>query len=182
MNAGKPSMTTVPARERGAVLVMAMLILIIMTLLGITSMSTGMLEERQARNMRDMNLALQGAEIALEDAEKILEQAVIPVFDGATVGYYPEEPNDFEYFDDPNWDWITDAIEYTGTFAGVAGNDPRFYIEEIEVVVEQGKSLVIGFTPNVGTTSYYKVTALGMGGGTTGSPSTTTILQTTYKR
>jgi len=58
-----------PARVRGVSLVIVMLILVIVSMLGVASVQISMMGERGARNDRDMQLAWQGAEAALVDAE-----------------------------------------------------------------------------------------------------------------
>lgn len=55
--------------QRGASLIMVMIILTIVSLLGIGAIQISMMSERGARNDRDMQLALQSAEAALTDAE-----------------------------------------------------------------------------------------------------------------
>ena len=54
--------------QHGAVLVTALVFLVILTLLGITSMSTNTLEERMAGNSQDINRAFQAAESGLSAA------------------------------------------------------------------------------------------------------------------
>ncbi len=57
-------------RQRGAVLIVALLFLVILTILGLTAMSGTMMEERMSGNSRDINVALQAAEAALRDARR----------------------------------------------------------------------------------------------------------------
>lgn len=56
-------------RQRGASLIVVLMLLVIVSLLGVASMQISMLSERAARSDRDMQLAWQGAEAALVDAE-----------------------------------------------------------------------------------------------------------------
>jgi type IV pilus assembly protein PilX len=56
-------------RQRGAALVVALIMLLVMTVLGITAMQVTRMEERMAGNSRDVNLAFQAAEAGLRDAE-----------------------------------------------------------------------------------------------------------------
>lgn len=56
-------------RQEGASLIMVMMILIIVSLLGISAAQIGLMSERGARNDRDMQIAWQAAEAALIDAE-----------------------------------------------------------------------------------------------------------------
>jgi type IV pilus assembly protein PilX len=56
-------------RERGAVLIVALMFLVVLTLLGLSTMTTTTLEEKMSGNSRDYNVALQSAEATLRDAE-----------------------------------------------------------------------------------------------------------------
>jgi type IV pilus assembly protein PilX len=57
------------ADQRGASLIMVMLILIIVSILGAGGAQIALMSERGARNDRDLQLAWQSAEAALKDAE-----------------------------------------------------------------------------------------------------------------
>ena len=63
----------VKSHQTGAVLVVALLFLLVMTLLGVASMRGTALQERMAGNQRDRNLALQAAETALRAGEEWLD-------------------------------------------------------------------------------------------------------------
>ena len=54
-----------PRRQQGAILFVSLIILLLLTILGVTSMSSVTMEERMAGNMRDGDLAVQAAEAAL---------------------------------------------------------------------------------------------------------------------
>lgn len=56
-----------PAQQRGAVLLISMLILIVLTLIGITGLSNTSLEERMSHNFQQSTVAYQGAESAIEN-------------------------------------------------------------------------------------------------------------------
>lgn len=58
--------------QRGASLIMVMIVLTIVSLLGTAAIQISMMSERGARNDRDMQLAWQAAEAALMDAENDL--------------------------------------------------------------------------------------------------------------
>ncbi len=53
-------------KQSGAVLMTALVLLVIMTMLGLTSMTTSTLEEKMAANSQDINRAFQTAESGLE--------------------------------------------------------------------------------------------------------------------
>jgi len=62
-------LSTPHPKQRGASLIMVMMILIIVSLLGIGGAQIALMSERGARNDRDMQIAWQAAEAALIDAE-----------------------------------------------------------------------------------------------------------------
>ena len=64
-------------REGGAILIVTLMFLVILTLLGVTAMTSATMEERMAGNTRDMAVALQAAESALRDARRDISN--IPV-------------------------------------------------------------------------------------------------------
>ncbi len=60
------------ARQRGSALIFSLVILLVMTLIGISSMSSATLEETMAANDRAQKLAFQNAERVLRQAEQML--------------------------------------------------------------------------------------------------------------
>jgi len=66
-------------RQQGAILIVSMLLLLVMTLLGITAVSTSTLEEKMASNNRQRQLAFQSASSALRDAETWLRTTISSV-------------------------------------------------------------------------------------------------------
>lgn len=63
----------VPARrQRGATLVVVLILLLVMTLLGLASLRGTVLEERMTSSLLDRSLAFQSAETALREAEAVL--------------------------------------------------------------------------------------------------------------
>lgn len=59
-----------PQAERGAVLIVALIMLLLLTIIGLSSMRGTSLQESMAGNMRDSNLALQASEAALRKGEE----------------------------------------------------------------------------------------------------------------
>jgi Tfp pilus assembly protein PilX len=66
-----------PSRQNGAVLIVALLFLVILTILGLTAMQGTTMEERMSGNSRDINVALQAAEAALRDARRDINRLPI---------------------------------------------------------------------------------------------------------
>ncbi len=176
------------SKESGAALVMGLIILVLVTLLGVTAIRTTSLEERMAGQNRDAGLALQAAEAALRQAERYLNGAVIGPFTNKmpspTGLYSPRIPGDAgftdPYADDdtndscttanavckPWWEvlkWtIADSLVYTGTVAGV-DEAPRYIIENVsgKVVCEKG-SCTYNYTPVGGSLKFGTVTESGI--------------------
>ncbi len=75
-------------QQFGAVLVISLIMLLLLTLIGITGMQTTSLEEKMAGNMRDKDLAFQSAESALKAAEASLSPTPPAFSDAGTGGFY----------------------------------------------------------------------------------------------
>ena len=168
-------MTAGRAGQQGAALVVSLVLLLVVTVLGVTSMRTTTLQERMAGNLRDNNLAFQAAEAALRDGEQMLQQATLPAFDG-TDGLLPRQPSAGVAAFWNEYAWSTQSREATRLEdVGMTAAPPRFVIEELPPVPGEGDSLRFGPLPEVG---FYRVTAMGVGGST----DAVVILQTTYRR
>jgi len=63
-------------QQHGAVLVMSLLMLFVLTLIGVSSISTTTMEEKMSGNSRNRHLALQAAETAISDAERFIKDNV----------------------------------------------------------------------------------------------------------
>lgn len=65
----KNSLTSNTFQQRGAALVVSLIILLVMTLIGITSMQTTVMQEKMAGNARDLSSAFQAAESSARTGE-----------------------------------------------------------------------------------------------------------------
>ena len=72
-------LSTLPGRQRGVVLIVSLILLMVLTLIGVTAMQTSTLEERMAGNAMDRSLAFQAAEAALRAGENELDSSVLEV-------------------------------------------------------------------------------------------------------
>jgi type IV pilus assembly protein PilX len=68
----QPMIRLHPRTQRGAIMVVSLLLLLVMTVLALTASQTTTLQERMAGNARDTDLAFQAAEAGLRDAEASL--------------------------------------------------------------------------------------------------------------
>src|SRR5699024_7053117 len=117
-----PTYTTVPSSQRGAVLIVVLLLLLAMTMLGLLSLRGAIMEERMGAGMYDRSLAFQAAESALREAEQRLMQPGIlssfPTGANACNNGLCSEPEidvgTLERVDDPAFDDWVDATEVDG--------------------------------------------------------------------
>ena len=160
--------------ENGAVLITGLMILLILTLIGITAMQSSTLEEVMSRNQVSRNIAFEAAEAALREAEDFLNAASLPAFPGtnatpSATGLYQPEVD----IDSLDWD-ATDSTQYGGTAPAGAVAAPRYIIEDLGIVeMDDPFSLVPGV---VIERNMYRVSAYGVGATAT----SVVILQTTF--
>ena len=72
--------------QTGVVLVISLIILLLLTLIGLSAMQTTSLEEKMAGNFRDKNLAFHVAESALRVAENSLPSILSSAYNPACTG------------------------------------------------------------------------------------------------
>lgn len=73
MNTRTYSLSRPMRRQRGAVLMVTLMFLVVLTLLGISAINTTMLETKLAANMQERNRAFQMAETALSESEWVFD-------------------------------------------------------------------------------------------------------------
>ncbi len=120
-------------KQCGAVLVMALLMLFVLTLIGVSSISTTTMEEKMSGNTRNRQLAFQSAESALRDAEKFIETAIITpnaqFTDTGIGGLYTlgNGPSSTQAVD-PDWWNNNNTVSYNDTQQGIR-TQPQYVIE-----------------------------------------------------
>ena len=167
--------------QRGTILITSMLILLVLTVLGVTAMQMTRMQEHMAGNSRDLALAFQASEAALRDGERRLKAYVVEPLkctDPALAcdSFYERNTGLDAVNATKTW-WSSKAQEY-----GEAGKrdlpegvkeDPKFATEELAHV---RNCLVMD--ADCGRRTIYQVTARSTGG----SGETNTVLQTTYAK
>jgi len=122
--------TTANNKQSGAALVVSLLILLVMTLIGVSSMQTSTMEEKMASNTREHQQAFEAAEAALRAAETHIEDDVTVTagFDTTgTDGHYDNSVQ--ELWRTLSWN-DTDSLaesSYTSTYGSAPA--PRYIIE-----------------------------------------------------
>jgi len=158
--------------QRGVVLVAGLMILVILSLLGITTMQTSTIEEKMANNMGQRQLAFQAAEAGLRQAEGRLSglggiDPSLPILTPVGAG-------------GPQL-WDT-AGRWTGTNSEVGtGLDTTIYAEQPRYIVELLQEIptgdeVLEADVEEETETMYRVTSRGVGGANTAE----VILQITH--
>lgn len=165
-------------RQRGATLAVALLLLLVITLLGVTAIQVTHMQEKMSSNLQNKELSFAAAESALSAGEAwILGQTHEPtVYTTCTTYPCVQEPyqNVNLATQTSPW-WQQRSAEYTPTIDGIY-TKPRFIIEFMQFVPD---SPVVGSSATKSTgVFYYQVTARGTGA----TDEAVTILQTTVAR
>lgn len=181
------SQTPHSLQQRGAALITSLIILLVLTVLGVSAMSTSSLEELMAGNLRDQNLSFQAAEAALQDGERYIESwggtPPAATSSGTNSGVYSTD--NFGMYEDTAFTtsvWNNAVATTYGTDTGIAISDlgdvqalPMYIIEEEDFVAKDASFRAQ--TQREGA-YYYRVTGRGVGA----SSNAVTLLQTTVAR
>lgn len=159
--------------QKGAVLIVSLIILVVMTVIGLAGMEITSLEEKMAGNTRDRNIAFQAAEATLRDGESYLEGLVLlPAFNGSTAGLYAR---DSDLWETVNWTSSSAVRTYSGQGFDKLVDPPAFIIESLESA-SSDDSLELGGASD--SKRYYRITARSAGQTDTAE----VVLQSVYKR
>jgi type IV pilus assembly protein PilX len=155
-----------PARERGVVMVITLIMLLLLSIIGSATMRNVTLEERIAGNMRDHDLAFQAAEAALREGERFVETLVNTSLFNGTGGLYAKGTAP-----DPFTAWPAGARAYSGTLFGSLAEleSAPEYIIEIRSSIEGDPNATLNVTSGYGTSAgtgevvIFKIHARGTG-------------------
>lgn len=156
--------------QRGSALIISLVFLLLLTMIGITSIQDSTLQERMAGNERDRNLAFQAAEASLREGEAYLREQSQTFTDSGTGGllspdYVGSKPSE------PGYPWATRS-RASSSLAGLSAV-PRYAIEWL-VTQPLGASDQLEIVP----VNSYRITARAVGGST----DAVVLLQATYSR
>ena len=177
-------MTSSIRRNRGMALFISLVLLLVLTIIGVSAVQTSTLETRMARNEHDELLAFESAESALRDAEDLLETVVTTnVFtaSGSNGLWAMPDLGDPNRWDDPEI-WSGDGSVVAETDVGdVVAAPPRYFIEHIASIEREENAYQIDDPYALTATDrveIFRITALGTGG----TPNARVLLQSTYGR
>jgi type IV pilus assembly protein PilX len=190
MRAHQRSLKSVPSSERGVVLFVALILLLILSLIGVTAARMQTTEERMARNEDNRQIGAQAAEAALRAAEAGLTSGVYAAsqFSSNTNGLYELNPAAGSVIPTLTWSAPGAAITYSPTdplnpmpalsSLPAAAQSPKYAIENLPAVAMPGDSInQVQYASPVSPVTVYRVTANGTGA----DNSTTTILQSIFR-
>lgn len=168
-----------PARERGVALLVALILLVVITLVGLAAIGTTILQNKAAANQYDRQVAFQSTEAALAQAQAFITTNANPgnplpagIEDCSTptgVGGAPTNACGANPFNDPSNTGITiQAATNVGTGAGgaAAAGTPQYVVQYMgKYVAPTPKARQIGGQQPYGagarnlSTDYYRITA-----------------------
>lgn len=174
------------SKQRGVVLFVSLILLLILSLLGVTAARMQTVEERMARNDDNREIGAQAAEAALRAAEVGLEIGnIVPPFSGTNGMYAPvlsqAGPQGTPLI---GMDWSSAAatLPYSGTLvAGPAltslpavSQNPKIVVEQWITTAQSSDDISVASLTAASPVNVFRVTAQGMGADNT----STTTLQT----
>lgn len=176
-------------KQRGAALITSLVILLILTVLGITAMGTSSMEEIMTGNLRDQLISFRATEAGLLDSEQEIGSWLSggsPAPDAAgTNGVFSMDTFIAAYGDYASNAFNDINVWSKGTYYGTAtaklplanvANQPVYIIEEVQFK-PQSDDADAG-RHRIGGTMFYRVTAKGTGV----SANSVTLLQTTVAK
>jgi type IV pilus assembly protein PilX len=167
-----------PQRQRGAALLVCLIILVLVTLIGLTTMKSSILQEKMSGSNSDKTLAFEAAEMTLRDAEQHIRANLISVsgFAAGCTASLCRAPTDGSSLAE-TVDWESNRVASYGAGTGAAAlsglaRQPKYIIELLsEMQPPQGNSVKASST---GTA--YRITALAYGR----QENTRVMLQSTF--
>ncbi|MGH8283502.1 MAG: pilus assembly PilX family protein [Gammaproteobacteria bacterium] len=176
-------------RQQGFVLIVALVLLLILTIIGVAASQRTTLEQKMAGNAQNHDMAFQAAEAALRAGESGIEQGTFVNFAGDSGGLFLFDPSITPQ-------WLTTSGTVDSSFLAdpanmqsytITGNSitnppvfaqPLFMIEQMPPVPAPGQSLGLQeYGSGVPQVQVYRITALGWGGDANGQ----VVLQSVYR-
>lgn len=157
--------------QRGVALFISLVLLLVLTIAGVSAVQTTSLEERMARNTHDTLLAFQSAESALREAERWITANVnstAQFTDAGNNGLWTAMPYDEadQRWEEDIWaDGSAQSIQAASAVAGVA-TQPRFIIEWVATVQRDENPNLLGSSYGAvfDRIEIFRITSRGVGG------------------
>jgi type IV pilus assembly protein PilX len=173
-------------RESGAVLVVGLVMVLLMSIIGLSAIRGSNLQESMAGNMRERNVAFQASESALRIGEALVsDQVSRPLMtnnQGLYNDTYTTPTTSILTFTEVNW---KDAAKVRVTALSLehVSREPTYIVEQLDPDIGigaamEGSAIDLEGMQNTGDITPYRVTARGFGA----SENSVKTLQTTYNR
>jgi type IV pilus assembly protein PilX len=166
-------------RQRGAVLFVSLIFLLVLTLLGVMLARTQTTEERMAANDANRDIALEAAGATLRFAEMNISQGNYSAFSQNTAGLYTLDPAVGDVYSPAIWNSANGVLTYTGTPLASVSAAPEFIVEQLPSVALPGNSLGAcqqGYGAN-GCVQVFEITAHASGGDRSGNATLRSIYE-----
>ncbi|SEA47955.1 pilus assembly PilX family protein [Microbulbifer marinus] len=153
-------------RQKGAVLVVSMIILLVLSLISVSAARTVLLEEKMTFASRDAKTALEAAEAILRIGESYLENRIQTTGEFGTVaGLHLEGEGPLDLFSVNSWDGKSVEVNETINGQAVKG---RYFIEMAGLAdnMDASESITVegyGNSTGAGQINVFRVVAQGEG-------------------
>lgn len=173
--------------EQGAVLIVGLVMLLLMTIVGLSAVSGSNMQELMVGNLRDKSLAFQAAEAGLRIGEDAVNGVNPPDTSGTVKGFVEELPNgtnatywrESHVWVDPvpaNSDSVVTDVDLL-----VTSEQPRYVVEKliaVDVLGGEGSGVDYGELLKLPDLQVYRITSRGVGL----TNNTVVYLQSIYRR
>ena len=169
-------------KERGVALFISLVLLLVLTIIGVSAVQTTSLEQRMARNTHDSVLAFEAAEVALRSGETFLRNNV------NTTALFPVAGNNglwkaSDYGQPEHWSqantWTgANSVQLANNTVNGVTEQPRYIIEWVATVQRTDNPYLQGssYAALFDRIEIFRVTARGIGG----TSNARVMLQSTY--
>lgn len=164
--------------QKGAVLITSLIVLLLLTIIGVSSMRSSIMEEKMAQNARDQLTAFEAAEAAMRDADDRIDAlrdlpSTCDTLSSDCAVYWKNALDDLSSYDQSWWTSDSHSHEISDSISD-ARTDPRYIVELLNF---ERDSLREGHEVGGGQ-MFFRVTASGTGT----SDAAQTIVQSTVVR
>lgn len=162
--------------QKGAALIICMILLLVMTILGVSTITSTTMEEKMAGNIRNRHMSFQAAEAALRAGETIAGNIAAGTNFNGTNGLYPRsQAGDTNY---PIWDQASGINWQDADAIDGLVQAPQYIVENFGTAPRDNDCMLEVPLPPGCLLPVYRVTAQGWGLNINGY----TMLQSTYKQ
>ncbi len=172
-------------QQQGAVLIVGLIMLLMMTVVGISAIKGSNLQELMMGNLRDKQIAFQAAEAGLRQGEDSVNTVNAPNMDGTVKGFMEQLADGSSA---PYWRneyvWVKDGVANSveaNVNLTLTEEKPRYAVEKLDVAYvpgSDGRSVDVVGVRSAPEIMVYRVTSRGVGV----TENTVVYLQSLYRR